>query len=189
VLDDPDECFPCGQWADFVFLGLDGTTIWNATIQTCSMRFWDMAENEALETAEKLSPQEDTDERHDGFFAARKVVRNGMILYEQIPQEPKTYEYFNNKTWFEFICATEDELCKTRNYPVCEEFEIRRDYAYGVGLVMTVDEAVIDTAAIERAILRFQLNSESDWCSEPIARDRLPREAARTISMRRHPEQ
>ncbi|MCM0751648.1 hypothetical protein DEA98_10745 [Brucella pseudogrignonensis] len=54
---DEDGC--AGQWMDFYFLGLNGRTIWNATIQTANMSFYEEVENLAMERASKLLPEKE----------------------------------------------------------------------------------------------------------------------------------
>lgn len=48
ILHEPGRPALLNQWFDFLFLGLDGRTIWNAEITTARKRFWDDVESLAL---------------------------------------------------------------------------------------------------------------------------------------------
>ncbi|MBA4416336.1 MAG: hypothetical protein C0392_00270 [Syntrophus sp. (in: bacteria)] len=66
--DEPDRQAIFNQWADFYFLGSEGLTIWNATIVTTALEFWDSCEEIAQEqTWEMLTPEEQSAEAEMKF--------------------------------------------------------------------------------------------------------------------------
>lgn len=59
VLDEPGRPDAYRQWFDVLFLGLDGRNIWNASITTGNLRFWERIQDLASEqTRSRLTEAE-----------------------------------------------------------------------------------------------------------------------------------
>ncbi len=97
VLDEPDRPPIFNQWADFYFLGSDGLTIWNATIVTAVLEFWDTCEGIANERAwEMLTPEEQFAEAEIKF---EPIWHKGKRMYRMIPKPEIVYDKFHGLTY------------------------------------------------------------------------------------------
>ena len=75
------------------------------------------------------------------------------------------YDLLNGQTYREACDALETQLMQTMPTP-SERFEIDSGYAYGIGLHAVVNVPTLDTAAIERTIMRFRALGERSWQAE-----------------------
>lgn len=176
VLDEPERPNIYKQWFDFYFVGKDRFTIWNAEIVTVRRAFWDAANSLAYERADALRTPEEREADSRLEFEPASRSRTGKVLtYQMVKREPIRYAQFDGMTFFEKWEALEAEIVRNEPPTVFESFSLDRSYAYGIGLRIVLDAEVIDQAAIERAIDRFQAVGETDWrAAEPVPRARLP---------------
>ncbi|MFC3569338.1 hypothetical protein [Paracoccus simplex] len=174
VLDEPGRPDIYRQWFDFLFLGLDGRSIWNASITTGNLCFWERSQDMAAEqTRSRLTEAELEEEYRWKFSPAFHVGR--QKLYRVIRSEPRRHAALDGLTIREYEEKVASEvLCETP--PVIHEsFRLDHSYQYGIGLEIIVDAPFIDRTVIEEAILRFQELGEIGWRSPvPIPRDHLP---------------
>lgn len=195
VLDESERPDIYKQWFDFYFVGKDRFTIWNAEIVTVRRAFWDAANSLAYERADALRTQEEREADSRLEFEPASRSRTGKVLtYQMVKREPIRYEQFDGMTFFEKWEALEAEIVRNEPPTVFESFSLDRSYAYGIGLRIVLDAEVIDQAAIERAIDRFQAVGETDWrAAEPVPRERLPNvsehEAFAAFSQSSEPDQ
>ncbi|WP_074971131.1 hypothetical protein [Paracoccus aminovorans] len=96
-----DETAPARQWFDFVFLGLDGHSIWNATLVTGGLVFQDRIQDLAWDrTCARLTPAE---------FEAEFRWKSGPVysvgrqkFYPVILPEPRRHAALDGLTFREY---------------------------------------------------------------------------------------
>jgi hypothetical protein len=176
VLDEPDRPDIYKQWFDFYFVGKDRFTIWNAEIVTARRAFWDAANGLAYDRADALRTPEECEAEAQLEFEPASYSRTGKVLtYQMVKREPVRYAQFGGMTFFEKLEALEAEIVRNEPPIVFESFSLDRSYVYGIGLRIVLDVEIIDRAAIDLAIDRFQAVGETDWrAAEPVPRERLP---------------
>lgn len=164
------------QWFDFLFLGKDKCNIWNATITTASMAFWDEVEQLAMdETIALLSPEEWECECSYEFIPAQYGKNDKILTYQMREKEVIHYPQLNNLTFTQYCKQLEQEIIDTRPPLIYEAFATDYSYRYGIGLNIIIDAAGINQAVIEAAITRFIAMGEVDWKAEqPVVREQLP---------------
>jgi hypothetical protein len=177
VLDEPDRPVIYNQWADFYFLGSDGLTIWNATIVTAVLEFWNTCEEMAHErTWEKLTPEEQFAEADMKFEA---VLHKGRRMYRLLLKPEIVYDKFQGLTYSDYQNELTEEIIKNEPPEVFESFTADRSDRYGIGSHVVIHAEEINRATIEEAIHRFRAIGERDWRSaEPVPRTELPYESA-----------
>lgn len=187
VLNEPGRPDLYNQWFDFYFPGTNRFTIWNAEIVTAKQAFWDAAHREASARAYAALEDADLSEESKLEFVPADVSRTGKVLtYRMVERKPVRYAQFDGRTLSEQIDLLETTIIRDEPPAIHESFKRDTGYAYGIGLRIVLDVAVINQAAIEVAIDRFIALGETDWVSpEPVPRDRLPllseREALRAL--------
>ncbi|MGC4252406.1 MAG: hypothetical protein QM605_13345 [Sphingobium sp.] len=173
ILDEPERPALFNQWFDFLFLGMDGRTIWNAEIITARRHFWDKVGSIAWDHATALMSE---DERAAEFkLEFEPIAYRGLKMYQLKPRERRTYEAFGELTFEEYEEQVAAGIIRNEPPPVHESFRTDREYAYGIGLYLVVDAEEIDREVVEATITRFQEQGEADWTApKPVARERLP---------------
>lgn len=175
VLDEPGRPTLFNQWFDFLFLGLDGRTIWNAEIITAKRHFWDKAKSLAWDRATALMSEEEQAAEFKLEF--EPIVHNRRKGYRLKPRERYSYAAFGGLTFDEYKEQVTAEIIHDEPPPVYEVFRTDRKYRYGIGLHIVVDAEEIDREVIETTIARFQDQGEADWTApETVSRGRLPYE-------------
>lgn len=179
TLDASPETQDKSQWFDFLFLGKDKCNIWNATISTASMAFWDEVKQIAMdETIALLSPEEWEQETSYEFIPAECSQSGKVLTYQVRDKEVVYYPQLNDLTFSQYCQQLEQEIINTRPPLIYESFTTDYSYRYGIGLDIIVDAAEISQAVIEDAISRFIILGEVDWKAEqPVPRERLPHKA------------
>lgn len=174
VLDEPGRPDIYRQWFDVLFLGLDGRSIWNATITTGGLALWERIQDLASEqTRSRLTEAELEEESRWKFAPAHYVGR--QKFYRMIRPEPRRHAALDGLTIREYEERVASEILHDTPPGIHESFQLDRSYRYGIGLEIVVDSPIVDRAAIERSIRRFRDLGETDWQSpEPIPRDHLP---------------
>lgn len=174
-LEDMGEDGPRCQWFDFLFLGHDKFTIWNAYICTTWVSFWEKTGDIAWDRAVALLSEEEQEEEFRLEFEPASYDAWGRVLTYTLPERNRTWPQFGDMTWRDYHEKLEREIIEHEPPAVYESFTTDSTYAYGTGLHIVVDENVIDKSAIERAIDRFFAAGQTDWQSaEPVPRERLP---------------
>ena len=163
------------QWFDFLFLGMDGRTIWNAEIITARRHFWDKVETLAWNRATALMSEEEQAAEFKLEF--EPVGHRRLTMYRLKPRERRIYEAFGGLTFEEYKEQVEADIIRDEPPPVHESFRTDREYRYGIGLYIVVNAEEIDREVVETAIARFQDQGEIDWIApEPVSCERLPRD-------------
>lgn len=176
TLDEPGRPDIYNQWFDFLFLGMDGHTIWNAEIITGQMAFWDQISELAWEQTQSLLTEAEINAEFSWKTAPVPSV-HGQKMHRVIFPEPRRYDSLDGLTVREHQERNASEILKNASPGIHESFEIDRSYSYGVGLHMVVDAPVIDRGIIERAVHTFRERGEVEWVSSvPIRRGNLPRQ-------------
>lgn len=174
LLDEPGRPDIYNQWFDFLFLGMDGHTIWNAEIITGQMAFWDQISDLAWEQAQCLLTKVEFEAEFRWKTVPMPSVR-GRKMHRVIFSEPRRYASLDRLTVREHQERTASEILKNAPPDIHEAFEIDCSYRYGVGLHIVLDAPVIDRSAVERAIVKFRDMGEDEWASAaPIPRSHLP---------------
>lgn len=97
------------QWFDFLFLGLDGHSIWNASIITGNLQFWDRVQNLAAErTNARLSKTELEEEFRWQLSPAFHVGR--QKYFRVIQPEPRRHAALDGLTVREYEERTASEI-------------------------------------------------------------------------------
>ncbi|MCJ1901623.1 hypothetical protein MR829_14720 [Paracoccus versutus] len=174
VLDEPGRPDAYRQWFDVLFPGLDGRSIWNATVITGNLRFWERIQDLASEqTRSRLTDAELEEEYRWKFSPAFYVGR--QKFYRMIRSEPRHHAALDGLTLREYEERTASEILHNTPPEIHESFRLDHSYRYGIGLEIVTDSPIVDRAAIERSIRRFRELGETDWQSpDPIPRDHLP---------------
>lgn len=155
------------QCHDFLFLGSDGYTIWNASISTAAFALQEAAEARAFEQAEALlSAAEREVEFH---FETVPVWHGGVKYFQQVFHEPRHYPQFDGLTFAEF-CQRQTAIILAMDPPLIHEsFLTNASFRYGIGLDIIRNVPSIDPSTINAAIADFFARGESDWESpEPV---------------------
>lgn len=188
VLDEPGRPDIYRQWFDFLFLGLDGRTIWKASITTGNLRLWERVDNFASEqTRSRLTEAELEEEYRWKFSPAFYVGRQKFYRVEQF--EARHHAALDGLTVEEYEEKVASKMLRDSPPDIHESFRLDYTYRHGIGLEIIVDAPVIDRTVIEGAIRQFRELGEIDWQSpEPIPRDHLPfqTEAKATTAALRH---
>ncbi|MBB6193343.1 hypothetical protein FHS51_003599 [Sphingobium wenxiniae] len=175
ILDEPGRPVLFNQWFDFLFLGMDGRTIWNAEIITARRHFWDKVETLAWDRATALMSEEEQAAEFKLEF--EPVGHRRLTMYRLKPRERRIYEAFGGLTFEEYKEQVEADIIHDEPPPVHESFRTDREYRYGIGLYIVVNAEEIDHEVVETAIARFRDQGETDWTAPgPIPRERLPYE-------------
>lgn len=174
VLEEPGRPDIYNQWFDFLFLGLDGRSIWNASITTGNLRFWERSQEMAAEQTRSRLTEAELEEEYRWQFGP--AFYNGrQKFYRVIRSEPRRHAALDGLTVREYEERIASEIQRETPPAIHESFRLDRSHQYGIGLEIIVDAPVIDRNVIESAIRQFRELGEIDWQSpEPIPRDHLP---------------
>jgi hypothetical protein len=175
VLDEPGRPDLFNQWFDFLFLGLDGRTIWNAEIITARRSFWDEVDSLTWDRVTALMSEE---ERAAEFRLDFEPVPDGRRkMYRIRPRERPCYTAFGGLTFKEYEEQVAAEIIRENPPAIHERFITDRSYRYGIGLHIVVDADALDQAVVAAAIERFNELGEIDWSApRPVPRAKLPLE-------------
>lgn len=173
VLEDTNEPGYDRQSFEFLFLGLDGRTIWNADIITPCVDFYEKLDDLAWERAVRLLTEE---EREEEFQLILEPISAGREqLYRHVHREKRRYARFGGLTFNEYERQLKKQIVAEEPPAVRESFEIDRTCRYGIGVRLIVDADKIDRSVINEAIERFRAQNESSWAApENVPRQRLP---------------
>ncbi|MES2298031.1 MAG: hypothetical protein V4582_13385 [Pseudomonadota bacterium] len=175
------------QWFDFCFPGTDRFTIWNASVVTARLAFWDEANDIAYRrTAAMLTREELEEDSRIEFLPAERSSTGKILTYQWADRERKRFPQFGGLTFHEQWQKVEAQIVRDEAPAIHESFKLDRSCAYGIGLHIVLDVDAIDRTSIDVAIDRFLAVGESDWeAPRPVPRDRLPevseREALATL--------
>ena len=167
------------QWFDFYFLGRDRYTIWNASICTARLAFWDAVTDLALDrTVDKLTPEEREEENK--FERVISCYKDGQRYYTLKKNPVRIYEKLNGLSFKEYWEKLENEIARNEPPVIYESFSLDTSYRYGIGLYITFNAESINRMVIEQAIDRFYEIGEKKWQAvEPVPREKLPYESER----------
>jgi hypothetical protein len=167
------------QWFDFYFLGRDRFTIWNASICTARLAFWDAVSELALDrTFAKLTPEECEEENK--FEREFSCYKNGQRYYTLKKNPERTYDKLNGLSFREYWEKLENEIARNEPPVIYESFRVDTSFRYGIGLYIVVEAGSINRMVIEQAIDRFYEIGEKKWqAEEPVPREKLPYESER----------
>lgn len=179
IINEPGRPAICNQWADILFLGSDGLTIWNTEIITAARAFWDTVEDLAHTRAwEMLTPEEQEFEAEMKFEPIRS---GGKKMYRMVEKPKRVYEKFDGLTYRDYQEKLVEEIIQNEPPVIYESFKTDRSYCYGTGLYMVLHLEEVNRNTIEEAISRFRSVGEVDWLgAEPVRRDELPVESEKT---------
>ncbi|WP_323033084.1 hypothetical protein [Paracoccus sp. (in: a-proteobacteria)] len=173
VLDEPGRPDACRQWFDVLFLGLDGRNIWNATITTGNLCFWERIQDLASEqTRSRLSEAELEEEYRWKFSPPFYVGR--QKFYRVIRSEPCRHAALDGLT-VRMRKKPPRRFCTIPRLRSMKPFGWTARINTVSGWKSSSNSPVIDRSVIERAILRFRELGEVDWQNpDPIPRAHLP---------------
>lgn len=177
LLDEPNRPDLYNQWFDFLFLGQDRFTIWNAVIITARQSAWDAAHGLAYERMMlMMTPEEQSAWDDLELFEPAEVSSTGKVLtYTLNKRKAMRFKSFGDLSFYEQWEKLDSEIIRGEPPTIYESFRLDRSYAYGIGLHIVLDVDVIDRAAIEQAITKFREIGETDWqAAHPVPRERLP---------------
>lgn len=174
LLDEPGRPDIYNQWFDFLFLGMNGLTIWNAEFITGQMAFWDQVSELAWEQTQSLLTEAEFEAEFRWKTVPMPSVR-GQKMHRVIFPEPHRHASLDGLTVREHQERAASEILKNSPPDIHESFEIDCSYRYGKGLHIVLDAPVIDRSVIEHAIVKFREAGEAVWVSDaPIPRSHLP---------------
>lgn len=165
ILNEPERPALFNQWFDFYFLGLDGITIWNATLYTANQAYWNAIRDLAFEESYRLCPKENDDFDLDKFLIPVYDKVTGKKLH-YIMREPEIRPELGNRTLSQFVDEYGSKLIHEdtgNTAPIFESFETDTSYRYGIGLYAIVDAPEINAETIEAMITKFRSVGEKDW--------------------------
>ena len=167
------------QWFDFYFLGCDRYTIWNASICTARLAFWDAVTDLALDrTLAKLTPEEREEENK--FESVLSDYKDGRRYYTLKKNSARTYDKLNGLSFKDYWEKLENEIARNESPVIYESFMLDTSYRYGIGLYIVIDAGSINRIVIEQAIDRFHEIGEKKWqAADPVPREKLPYESER----------
>jgi len=173
VLDEPGRPDAYRQWFDVLFLGLDGRSIWNATIITGGLTLWERIQELASEQTRLRLTEAELEAEYRWTFAPPHYVGR-QKFYHVIRPKPRRYAALDGLTIREHEEKITSEILRNTPPDIHESFRLDRSYRYGIGLEIVVNSPIVDQTVIERCIRRFQELGETDWqSSDPISRDQL----------------
>lgn len=153
------------KWSDICFTGLDPADLWNAEIITAQVAFRDASHSRAFnEACEMLSEQERKNEfkinTSPNYNAQGKITSHTLVH-----REACKYDFFGGLNFSEFVEKRELEIVIDDPPAIYCGYEFLPDYAYGLGLRMTVDAPCLSQQVIEDAIADFRRRGEREWHS------------------------
>lgn len=167
-LDEPGRPALWRQHLDAMILSQDGRTVWNATVITVQEAFWNALEELAWqETKAQLTPEETAREQEyyaPGRFRsyAKPCPGHPNLRIWDIPEPPR-HASLNGMTVPEAQKVQQRVIAAERPPEVFEEWSMDREYAYGIGLHVTLDAATADTASVSAFIDRFRAGGEQPY--------------------------
>lgn len=155
------------HWVDVYFPSKkDPSVLWNATIITCLQDFDDKAKHQAFEDARKgLTKEEYQDILNPETIPI--LDKNGKVIaHKQVFKEQNRKVEFSGRTYYEEIDFQKEKNINSGVFDIHERYEIYKDYAYGLGLLIVVNEKTLDQEAVERAIEDFYIRGEKEWIND-----------------------
>ena len=176
ILDDTAGPTDSSHLFDFYFLGREKGSIWNATICTAAMAFWDVASERALTEAISLLSLDEWEEESRIEFEPYEVSPTGKVLScTMVEREPMVYPQLGNLTFRDYCAQRESDIIANHPPLIYESFKLDYSFRYGVGLYIVVDAMSITRPVIERAIQHLFELGEVEWQAEqPVPREHLP---------------
>ncbi|QDX97018.1 hypothetical protein EGD00_07835 [Pectobacterium carotovorum subsp. carotovorum] len=163
------------HWIDVYFPSKkDSSILWNATIITCLQDLDDKAKYQAFEDARKgLTKEEYQDILNPETIPI--LDENGKVFaHKQVFKEQNKKEEFSGRTYYEEIDFQKEQNIKNGVFDIYERYEIYKDYAYGLGLTIVVNERTLDQEIVERAIDDFYKHGEKEWINDnPVDKKEL----------------
>ncbi|WP_323641059.1 hypothetical protein [Pectobacterium polonicum] len=155
------------HWVDVYFPSKKNPSIlWNATIITCLQDLEDKAKHQAFEDARKgLTKEEYQDILNPETIPI--LDENGKVFaHKQVFKEQNKKEEFSGRTYYEEIDFQKELNIKSGVFDIYERYEIYKNYAYGLGLTIVVNEKTLDQETVERAIEDFYMHGEKEWIND-----------------------
>lgn len=176
---EPERPAICNQDFDFFFLGLDGHTIWDATLTSAKHEYWVKMEQMASDKADELKPKSDFNIRDIFIPVYDSSGRLKHYTMETKKEEPSP-EY-GDRTRYEFERYYEAELIRNdtgNTAPVYEYFRVDTRYKCGIGLHAVLDLPEINAETIEGMIAKFRAMGEKPWHSDvPVPHSNMPKDS------------
>ncbi|PWC22815.1 hypothetical protein DDT52_00665 [Brenneria roseae subsp. roseae] len=115
--------------------------------------------------------------KDQAFEDARKGLTDKefkTIAYKIVFKEQNKKEEFSGRTYYEEIDFQEEQSIQNNIFYIHERYKVYKDYAYGVGLTIVVNERTLDQKAVERAIEDFYKRGEKEWINDnPVDKKEL----------------
>ncbi len=163
------------HWVDVYFPSKkDPSILWNATVITCLQDLDDKAYHQAHDDAlKRITEEEFQDIINPEMIPV--IGKNGKIIGHQIVfKEQNKKEEFSGRTYYEEIDFQKEQNIQKGIFDIHEKYEIYKGYAYGIGLMIVVNEKTLNQEAVERAIEKFYRRGEKDWINEtPVDKKEL----------------
>lgn len=136
-------------WLDVYFPAHKAPNFYNVTLQTTRYAYRELVRDRAFDLSYELAP-----ESEPSLFD--RMVKNPQTgLYEAPPREPLRYPELNQMTRYAWIESQLPVIADSGNISVFEEWEIDREYAYGIGVHATLNVPYLDIATIGIFVRRF----------------------------------
>lgn len=183
VLDEAGRPPLFNQLATLTFLGMDGETIWNATLRSAWQEYWDdigeLASQEAHACEDATKPIGAVPEKFNirEWLIPTYDASGRKTGYTMREDEPQTI--YGGLTRGDFMRQYEEELIikdSGTTAPIYESFRIEPGFEYGIGLYAVMDVEEVNPRAIDAMIDRFRALGEKPWKADaPVPFDRLPK--------------
>lgn len=185
TLDNNKEYRRTRHWIDVYFPSKkDPAVLWNATIITCLQEFEDKIENKAFEKAREGLTKEEFEEIID--LKTVPVNIGNIIVHEVVSKEQEGKEVFNGRTYYEEIDFQKENNITDNSFEIKERYEIYKDYTYGIGVTIVVNENHLNQGSVERAIEDFYRRGEKEWESDKVIDKKELVERYRDIFLNTH---
>lgn len=185
TLDNNKEYRRTRHWIDVYFPSKkDPAVLWNATIITCLQEFEDKIENKAFEKAREGLTKEEFEEIID--LKTVPVNIGNIIVHEVVSKEQEGKEVFNGRTYYEEIDFQKENNITDNSFEIKERYEIYKDYTYGIGVTIVVNENHLNQGVVERAIEDFYRRGEKEWESDKVIDKKELVERYRDIFLNTH---
>jgi hypothetical protein len=161
---------------EFYFLGLDGHTIWNASLTSAThdyeVKISEIASNKSYEL--KSTSESNFQDRFIPVYDSIGRLKH----YTMEPEKPSPE--FGDRTRYEWMRDYESDLIKNdtgSTAPVYEYIHFDTSYKYGIGLHAVLDLPEVNAETIEGMIARFRAMGEKEWQSDtPVPHSRMPKD-------------
>lgn len=177
---EPEDDLICNQWFDFIFPGRHVYEIWNATIVTARMTFWDKVWGLAFEKTYAMLSEDEREKEFEHESIPADIDANGKVLtWKWKEKEPIRYAQYDGHTFTEYHRKIEREIVSNEPPEIYECIETDFSFAgLGVDLQIVVDAEAITYPLVEETLDRFIALNYMSWRSEShIPRNKLPLES------------